>query len=141
MKELLNRCTKSVHFTFDGNIYVQNDGVAMGSPLEPVLANILTVELEQSVIPAPMDKMKCWTRDVADTLSYIKTDSMDHVLKMLNGFHRNIQSTYKVVTDSKISFLDVLVILDASNNISTTVYRKSTNNDIYLNWEYFAPGK
>ena len=32
MKELLNLCTKSVHFTFDDNIYVQNDGVAMGSP-------------------------------------------------------------------------------------------------------------
>ena len=31
MKELLNLCTKSVHFTFDDNIYVQNDGVAMGS--------------------------------------------------------------------------------------------------------------
>ena len=32
MKELLNLCIKSVHFTFDDNIYVQNDGVAMGSP-------------------------------------------------------------------------------------------------------------
>ena len=59
MKELLNLCTKSVHFTFDGNIYVQNDGVAMGSPLGPVLANIFMVELERSVIPTLMDKMKC----------------------------------------------------------------------------------
>ena len=140
MKELLNLCTKSVHFTFEGNIYLQNDGVAMGSPLEPVLTNIFKVELEQSVIPTPMDKMKCWTRFVDDTLSYIKTDSMDHVLKMLNGFHRNIQSIYEVERHSKISFLDLLVILDASNNIRTTVYRKSTNNDICLNWESFAPG-
>ena len=34
-----------------------------------------------------------------------------------------------------------LVIRDSSNNINMTVYRKSTNNDIYLNWESFAPGK
>ena len=88
-----------------------------------------------------MDKMKCWTRYVDDTLCYIKTDSIDYVLKMLNGFHRNIQFTYEVETDSKISFLDVLVIRDSSNNINTTVYRKSTNNDIYLNWEPFAVGK
>ena len=27
MKELLNLCTKSVHFAFHGNIYVQNDNV------------------------------------------------------------------------------------------------------------------
>ena len=122
MKELLNLCTKSVPFPFDGNIYLQNDGVAMGSPLEPVLANIFMVELERVAKPTLMDKLKCWTRFVGDTLSYIKTDSIDHVLKMLNGFHRNIQSTYEVETDSKISFLNVLVIGDASKNVSTTVY-------------------
>ena len=141
IKELLNICTKSVHFKFEGNIYVQNDGVAMGLPLGPILANIFMVELERSVIPTLMDKMKCWTRSVDDTLCYVKTDSIDYVLKVLNGFHRNIQFTYEVETDSKISFLDVLVIRDSSNNINTTVYRKSTNNDIYLNWESFAHGK
>ena len=36
MKELLNLCTKSVHFTFDGNIDVQNNGVAMDAPLGSV---------------------------------------------------------------------------------------------------------
>ena len=133
IKELLNLCTKSVHFTFEGNIYVQNAGVAMGSPLGPISANIFMVELERSVIPTLMDKMKCWTRYVDDTLCYIKTDSIDYVLKMLNGFHRNIQFTYEVETDSKISFLDVLVIRDSSDNINMTVYSKSTNNDIYLN--------
>ena len=122
MKELLNLCTKSVPFPFDGNIYLQNDGVAMGSPLEPVLANIFMVELERVAKPTLMDKLKCWTRFVGDTLSYIKTDSIDHVLKMLNGFHRNIQSTYEVETDSKMSFLNVLAIGDASKNVSTTVY-------------------
>ena len=40
MKDLLNLYTESVHFTFDGNIYVQNNGVAMSSPLGPVLANL-----------------------------------------------------------------------------------------------------
>ena len=88
-----------------------------------------------------MDQMKCWTRYVDHTFCYKKTDSIDYVLKVLNGFHRNIQFTYEVETDSKIFFLDVLVIRDSSNNINRTVYRKSTNNDIYLNWKSFAPGK
>ena len=118
MKELLKLCTKSVHFTFDGNIYDQNDGLAMVSPLGTVLANIVMVEVERSVIPTLMDKIKCWAKYVDDSLCYLKKDSIDYISKMLNGFHRNIQFTYKVETDSKISFLDVLVIHDSSNNIN-----------------------
>ena len=112
--------------------YVKNEDVAMSSPLGPVLDNIFMVKLERSVIPTLMDKVKCWTRYVDDTLCHIKTDSIDYVLNMLIGFYRNIQFRYEVETDSKISFLDVLVIRDSRNNISMTVYRKSTNNDIYL---------
>ena len=73
-----------------------------------------------------MDKRKCWTRYVDDALCYIKTDSVDYILKKLNGFHKNIQFIYEVETDSQISFLDALVILDSSNNINMTVYQKST---------------
>ena len=40
MKKLLLLCTKHVHFTFNGDIYIQLNGVAMGLPLEPLLANI-----------------------------------------------------------------------------------------------------
>ena len=32
-------CTKNVHFTFNKDIYKQTDGVAMGSPLDPVVAD------------------------------------------------------------------------------------------------------
>ena len=37
-----------------------------------------------------------------------------------------------------LPFLDVLVIRK-NNNIETTVYRKPTNNDIYLNWNLLSP--
>ena len=78
--------------------------------------------MERSVIPTLIDNMKCWTRYVDDTPCCIKTDSIEYVLKMLNGFHKNIQFTYEVETDSKISFLDVFVIPDSNNNINTTIY-------------------
>ena len=40
LKDLLEFATKKSHFIFDGKYYDQIDGVAMGSPLGPVLANI-----------------------------------------------------------------------------------------------------
>ena len=52
MKSLLILCTKNVIFSFNNNIYIQTDGVAMGSPLGPVLAGICMVELEREIIPS-----------------------------------------------------------------------------------------
>ena len=37
--ELLNAATKNQLFQFNGNLYEQTDGVAMGSPLGPLLAS------------------------------------------------------------------------------------------------------
>ena len=79
MKELLYLCTKNIHFSFDNNIYIQNDGIAMGSPLGPKLVNISMVELERPVIPGLANKLNNWRRYVDDTICYIKVDSVDYV--------------------------------------------------------------
>ena len=52
MEELIKLCTKDDgYFNFNRTAYVQKDGVAMGSPLAPVLAGTFMVELERVVIP------------------------------------------------------------------------------------------
>ena len=51
LKTLLEMCTKEMHFSFNGKIYKQKNGVAMGSPLGPVIANIFMVHLEKQMIP------------------------------------------------------------------------------------------
>ena len=38
--KLLSLSVKNCHFIFNGHIYQQVDGVAMGSPLGPLFANI-----------------------------------------------------------------------------------------------------
>ena len=44
MKDLITLCTNNVPFTFNNEIYRQSDGIAMGSPLGPVLAGIIMVD-------------------------------------------------------------------------------------------------
>ena len=47
-KELLFLATKDSHFIFDGTLYKQIDGVAMGSPVGPTLANAFLVYHEKN---------------------------------------------------------------------------------------------
>ena len=80
MNELLLLCTKNVHFTFNNNIYQQCDGVAMGSPLGPVIAGIFMVELERTLLSTLTEYMTPWKRYVNCTIATIKLTSVDHVL-------------------------------------------------------------
>lgn len=141
MKEMLLLCTKNVIFSYNNDLYKQTDGVAMGSPLGPVLANIFMVELERSLLPTLADVMLPWRRYVDDTITWIKTDSVTLVLNKLNDFHENIDFTYELENENKtIAFLDVLIMYH-NDIIDTTIYRKSTNTDIFLHWDSFAPNK
>ena len=51
MKEMLLLCTKNVHFSYNHDIYIQTDAVAMGSSLGLVLAGIFMVKGERSLVP------------------------------------------------------------------------------------------
>ena len=45
------KSTKGQLFQFNGAFYVQTDGVAMGSPLGPLLANVFMSSLEEKLEP------------------------------------------------------------------------------------------
>ena len=47
--DLLQVVTKGQLFQFDGALYEQTDGVAMGSPLGPLLANAFMCSIEESL--------------------------------------------------------------------------------------------
>ena len=47
--ELHNAATKNQLFQFNGNLYEQTDGVAMGSPLGPLLANVFMCSVEDKL--------------------------------------------------------------------------------------------
>ena len=51
-RDILNLATKKSFFTFNNRFYIQVDGVAMGSPLGPILANILFSHHEKKFKPS-----------------------------------------------------------------------------------------
>ena len=110
----------------------------MGSPLFPVLANIFMVELEQNIIPTLSKDISLWKRYVDDTICFVNSSRISHVLESLNSFHSNIKFTVEIEKGNKIAFLDILLIR-YKDLINTTVYRKKTNTDLYINWKSFSP--
>ena len=76
MKKLLYLCTKHVHSSYGGRIYIQVDGVAMGSPLGLVLTNIFMTELEIAMIPSLGNYLQNWKRFVDDTFAFVLPDKI-----------------------------------------------------------------
>ena len=109
MKELILLCTK-------------------GYPLGSVLSRIFMVESEY---------LFCWKRYVDDTNCFIKNDSVDYAISVLNSFHPSIQFTYETENNNSISFRDI-ELLRVGEKIETRVFRKPTNTDLYIHWQPFA---
>ena len=67
--KMLSFTLKQNHFLFDGKVYNQVDGVAMGSPLGPVMANIFMCELERKALEQYSGTLpSLYRRYVDDTL-------------------------------------------------------------------------
>ena len=127
MKEMLLLCTKKVHFSYNQDIYIQKNGVSMGSPLDPVLAGIFLVNLERSLVPKLNVYHNFWRRYINDTNTFIKIGPVEYLLSVLNKFHLKIKFIYEMEVESKLAFLNILLYLDC-HDIITIVYRKVTNN-------------
>ena len=76
-----------MHFTLDGNIYKQIDGVAIGRPLGPILANTFMCHMEEKwMSDCPADfKPTFYRRYVDDTFLIFKSAS--HIPLFLEYFN------------------------------------------------------
>ena len=83
LKEMLILCTKNVHFTFNEEVYKQTDGIAMGSPLGPVLADAFMVEFENKIVPVLQENLSFYKRYVDDTICFVKIGTINYITKIL----------------------------------------------------------
>ena len=107
MKELLLLCTKNVNFTCNEQIYIRVDGVAMESPLDPLIADIFMTELEKSLVPN-LSKIKFWRRYVNNSICFVKIGSIEYKIPVLNSFHKSDEFAFEVESNRKLPFLSVL---------------------------------
>lgn len=132
--ELITFLFDSSYFTFEGQIYYQTFGCAMGNPCSPILANIVMNELLLDTIhklPFTLPFMFCY---VDDLLTAIKVDSVELVLNTFNNFSPHLQFTVEKEQDKSIPFLDVILTRTNEGTLMTDWYRKPTNSGRIINY-------
>lgn len=134
LTQLFRHVLTSTYFVFNGQYYEQTDGVAMGSPLSPVVANLFMENFEDIALETAELKPVCFYRYVNDTFVIWPhgKDKLQVFLKHLNSLHNNIRFTMEIEEDAKLPFLDVLVERRSDGSLGHSVYRKPTHTDLYL---------
>ena len=140
--DLIRLCVSTTVFSFNGEGYKQTFGVAMGSPLSPLLANLCMEFIEKEILDncPPEIKPVTWLRYVDDIfLIYKETDEcFMEFFRYVNSLIPSIQFTVEYEIDHKLPFLDVLVMHNPTTHKFTfTVYRKPTNTENYIHFYSF----
>ena len=131
--------TAQTHFYFDGKIFDQVDGVAMGSPLGPALANLFMGYYKQKWLESDHGRLvKFYRRYVDDIFCFFENEHQAQTfLDFLNIQHPNLNFTIEKQHMKQLPFLDVLNT--RSGRLITSAYRKSTFTGLLQNYDSFVP--
>ena len=137
--DLLTFVLKSTYFQYNGSIYEQKDGAAMGSPVSAVIANLYMENFEEQAITTSSYEPRIWKRYVDDTFTILDRENVDDFLQHLNNQQPSIRFTMETEKDNKLAFLDTAVLREPDGRLTTSVYRKPTHTDQYLAYDSHHP--
>ena len=120
-------------------MFQQTFGTAMGSPVSVTIANLVMEDVEERALATVETTPRFWKCYVDDTCTALPSHCINEFLDHLNSVEPSIQFTVEVESNGRLPFLDVLLERDEDGSISTTVYRKPTHTDRYLDFSSHHP--
>ena len=121
------------------DVYRQEEGLAMGSPLSSVMANIYMEYFEDMALNSAPLRPTMWLRYVDDTfILWPHQEDVQVLLEHVNTIRPSIQFTMEKEKDNQLAFLDIL-ITHTECGFKTSVYRKPTFTGQYLNFDSHHP--
>uniref|UniRef100_A0A8D9BBF2 Nicotine oxidoreductase n=1 Tax=Cacopsylla melanoneura TaxID=428564 RepID=A0A8D9BBF2_9HEMI len=140
---LVKLCLNQNYFQFNNQFYSQTDGLPMGSPLSPILANIYMNHFENKILQESKFKNNIisWFRYVDDILIIWSSSNrqMENFKNDLNKINDNIQFTLEI-GGKELNYLDLNINIE-NNNLKTKIYRKPTYADAIIPVDSFHPWK
>ena len=127
VESMLRLCTSKSPFRCPrGQLYLQIDGVAMGSPLGPLFAQAFMAQVEREVFSDSTLKPNVYIRYVDDILVDAADNDTIEAIKERLELKSSLTFSIEHSVDKKIAFLDVS--LDSSSHTFVTdVHRKATD--------------
>jgi len=129
---------ESTFFAFDKTVYRQVFGTPMGSPLSPIIADLVLRDLERKAIEKLPISLPIYYRYVDDILLAAPTNQLENILTVFNSFHNRLQFTLEISSNDMINFLDVTIFLD-DRKIMFDRFEKATNTGRYINFHSQHP--
>jgi len=115
----------STYFTFMNKIYKQIFGTPMGSPLSPIVADLVMRDLEEQVLNSLDVRPALYFRYVDDIILAVPHDEIDFILSNFNGYHDRLKFTLETEVNHRLNFLDVTLIRENSKIITDWFHKKT----------------
>ena len=109
--DLLSTCLNNSYIKFRGQFYEMVSGLAMGSPVSPIVANIFMADLEKKAISTMENPPKPWLRFVDDVLSIVKRHKAEMILQHFNNQHPDILFTWEIEEEICLLYLEMLICM------------------------------
>jgi len=130
---------KSTFFVFNNKFYKQTFGTPMGSPLSPIVADLVLQRLELSVLNSLSFRVGFFYRYVDDIALSVPLSELYGLLGKFNSFHPRLRFTIETsVGGDRLNFLD-LSIIKKDNGFVFDWFRKPTFSGRFLNFHSHHP--
>ena len=140
LREILCLCTKAAVFVdYKGRMWSQINGVAMGSPLGVLFANMYMGTIERRVF-AKITPPTGYGRYIDDTFQLTASEEDLHRVRREFESESGLRFTFEFAQDRVLPYMDV-AIQQADDTFHTSVYVKSTNIGTCLNGKSECPSR
>nr|CAH8838685.1 unnamed protein product [Trichobilharzia regenti] len=112
----------------------------MGSPISPIVADIFMDSWENSALNTFNPTPKIWWRYVDDTFTVLKTEHISSFLTHINSQVEGIKFTFESENEQgELAMLDCKIKRIEEGKLHTSVYRKPTHSNRYLDFNSSHP--
>ncbi|XP_055605165.1 uncharacterized protein LOC129753371 [Uranotaenia lowii] len=132
--EIIEFLMNTAYFQYGNKYYVQEYGTAMGSPISPILSElvldtIITRALKKLPFPIPIIH-----KYVDDLFLVIPEDQCELVLEIFNQQEERLQFTMEKENENRLPYLDMVVVRDPNQMLKTEWFIKPIASGRMLNW-------